>query len=230
MAWHAYNLLSATVYHAYYDTHFVPQGSAYLYLHGADGAPRDQALYVIPLAYLRPELARDTLRLIMHLTHSDTGAIPYAFGGYGVHDGATVHTDPSDLDLFFLLGMSEYLAATGDLGFLESDEPFYPRGTRPSSVRGTTVLDHIRVAAHHLMHTIGVGDYGLLRIGDGDWSDSIVLETALKKPFEVSFANSKARGESVPNTQMALYVLPTDRRPSSRDPALADACASSPRN
>jgi hypothetical protein len=222
MAWHAYNLLSATVYHAYYETHFVPQGSAYLYLHGADGAPRDQGLCVIPLTYVRPQLARDTLRLIMHLTHADSGAIPYAFGGYGVHDGAIVHTDPSDLDLFFLLGMSEYLAATGDMAFLNCDEPFYPRGAAPTSVSGSTVLDHIRMAVRHLTQTIGIGEHGLLKIGDGDWSDSIVLETALKDPLHVSFANSKANGESVPNTQMALYVLPLMAAVvEARDPALA---------
>ncbi len=168
MAWHAYNLLSATVQHDYYGVNFVPQGSAYLYLHGADGVPRDQGLFVIPLTYLRPQLARDTLRLIMRLTHADSGDIPYSFSGYGVHDGAIVHTNPSDLDLFFLLAMSEYLAATGDLAFLDREEPFYPPGERPVTVAGQTVLDHIRVAAHHLLRNIGVGEHGLLRIGDGD--------------------------------------------------------------
>ena len=125
--------------------HLVPQGSAYLYLHGADGAPRDQSLFAIPLTYLRPDLARDTLRLIMRMTDSETGAIPYAFAGYGIHDGAGVHEHPSDLDLFFLLGLGEYLAATGDLAFLDSVEPYYPRGSRSG-----TVLDHVRTAFDHL--------------------------------------------------------------------------------
>ena len=57
----------------------------------------------MPLTYLRPALARETLQLIMHLTHADTGEIPYAFAGYGIHDGASVHEHPSDLDLYFLL-------------------------------------------------------------------------------------------------------------------------------
>lgn len=224
MAWHAYNLLSATVQHDYYGVHFVPQGSAYLYLHGADGVPRDQGLFVLPLTYLRPPLARDTLRLIMRLTHAGDGAIPYAFSGYGVHDGAIVHTHPSDLDLFFMLALSEYLSATGDMAFLDHEEPFYPPGERPVTVTGQTVLDHIRVAAHHLMHAIGVGEHGLLRIGDGDWSDSIVLETVLRNPLAVSFGNSKAHGESIPNTQMALYVLPLIAALiETRDPELAGA-------
>ncbi len=152
MAWHANNLLSSTVYNAYHDTHLTPQGSAYLYLHGADGAPRDQALFTLPLAYLRPELARDTLRLIMSLTHADTGAIPYAFAGHGFHsDALGLHAAPSDLDLFFLLALSEYLAATGDWAFLHAEVPFYPRGARPKPPLGLTVLDHVRVAVQHLV-------------------------------------------------------------------------------
>jgi len=212
MAWHAYNLLSATVYNAYYEAHLVPQGSAYLYLHGADGAPRDHALFALPLVYLRPKLARDMLRLIMSLTHADTGAIPYAFAGHGFHsDAQGIHAAPSDLDLFFLLALSEYLAATGDLAFLDVEVPFYPRGARPASPLGSTVLDHVRVAVKHLIESVGLGDHGLIKIGDGDWSDGIVFESAMKDapgPFGVTFQNSKDHGESIPNSQMALYVLP----------------------
>jgi hypothetical protein len=112
MAWHAYSLLAATTYNAYSAIHVTPQGSAYLYLHGADGAPRDQALFCLPLTYLRPELARDNLRLLMSLMAAEPGGMPYAFTGFGAQDGATIHTNPSDLDLFFLLGLGEYLAAT----------------------------------------------------------------------------------------------------------------------
>ena len=203
MAWHAYNLLSATVFNEYYGVHLIPQGSAYLFSHGADGAPRDQGLFVIPLTYLRPALARETLQLIMRLTHADSGEIPYAFAGYGIHDGAGVHDHPSDLDLFFLLGLCEYLAATGDVDFLNSVEPYYPHGSKTG-----TVLDHACTALHHLMFTVGLGPHGLLRVSDGDWSDSIVLETALKNIGYVSYEKTVERGESIPNSQMALYVLP----------------------
>jgi len=223
MAWHAYNLLSATVYNTYYDTHLVPQGSAYLYLHGVDGAPRDQALFTLPLVYLRPDLARDMLRLIMRLTHADTGAIPYAFAGHGIHADARIHKNPSDLDLFFLLALSEYLAATGDMAFLDAEVPFYPPGARPASL-GTTVLDHVRIAVSHLVDSVGLGAHGLLRIGDGDWNDGIVLETVMQsKRRGLSFVNSKAHGESVPNSQMALHVLPLIASiVEDRDPALAE--------
>lgn len=209
MAWHAYSLLAATTYNAYLATHVTPQGSAYLYLHGADGAPRDQALFCLPLTYLRPELARENLRLLMSLMSAETGGMPYAFTGFGAQDGATIHTNPSDLDLFFLLGLGEYLAATGDLAFLSEDVPFYPQGKRPVGVGGSTVLDHVQVSVGHLLNEIGFGEHGLLRIGDGDWSDAIVCETALRDgPLGVRFENSREHGESIPNSQMALYVLP----------------------
>ena len=194
MAWHAYNLLAATTYHDYYQAHVTPQGSAYLYLHGADGAPRDQALFALPLTYLHPKLARENLQLLMSLQSGRTGALPYAFMGYGYHDGASIHEDPSDLDLFFLLGLGEYLAATGDLGLLDDEVPFYPRDTHPPIADGLTGLDHVRVAVTHLLEQVSTGDNGLIRISDGDWSDGIVFETAFKTgPLLVgpTFENSR---------------------------------------
>ncbi len=210
MYWHAYNLLSSTVYNAFHNVHLIPQGSAYLYLHGADGAPRDQALFTLPMTYLNPNLARDMLRLIMRLTDAKTGQIAYAFAGHGIiSDGMGIHTKPSDLDLFFLLAMGEYLSATGDFGFLNEEVPFYP--SDENTADNATVLDHIRTAVEHIFEGIGTGDNGLIKVGSGDWSDSIVLETALSDgvgPFGATYQNSKAHGESVMNSQMALYILP----------------------
>ncbi len=209
MAWHSYNLQSAVTRNQYHGVHLVPQGSAYLYLHGADGAPRDQALFALPMTYLNPELAKDLLRLVMRLTDGQTGQIPYSFTGHGyLSNGLNIHTTPSDLDLFFLLALTEYLAATNDLNFLKEAVPFYPPDRAPSAP-GITVLDHVRVALTHLFEKIGLGENGLLRVRSGDWSDSIVLETAIRDGLlGTSYQNSKAHGESIPNSQMALYVLP----------------------
>lgn len=212
MAWHAYNMLSATVFSQYHNVHLIPQGSAYLYLHGADGAPRDQALFAIPASYLDPMLAKDMLKLIMQLTDGETGQITYSFVGHGaISNGMNIHTNPSDLDLFFLLALIEYLSATGDWEFLNEKVDFYPR-TRPTLASGTTVLDHVRFALHHLFDNqrgVGIGEHKLLHVRSGDWSDSIVLETAISDGvFGKAYFSTKANGESVPITQMALYVLP----------------------
>jgi len=206
MAWHAYALQQATVYSAYFKTHVITQGSAYLYLHGLDGAPRDQALFAMPMTYMRPDLARETLLLILSVTFAKDHGLTYAFSGHGKLDSAIVHKRPSDLDLFLLMALSEYLAATGDVGFLSHQVPFYGADAAQPVA---TVLEHARVAFDHLINDVRIGSNGLLRVGDGDWSDAIVIETAAARLFlGVSFEESVEGGESIPNTQMALYVLP----------------------
>ncbi len=204
-AWRSSQILANTLYHAYFDEHYTPQGSAYLYLHGADGAARDQLLYAMALTWLDPALARANLRLILGLTDSGTGQKGYAFVDYGLTDGAGLHEHPSDFDLFLFAGLGEYLAATGDFAFLDEEVAFHPHGSgRPDWVDGDTVLDHVQNAFYHLRDTVGLGPHGLIRIRDGDWSDGIVYEDL--SPTAVSFTIQN--GESVPNTQMALVTLP----------------------
>lgn len=205
-AWRTHQLLQHTVTNQAFGTSYTAQGSAYLYLHGADGVPRDQALYAAPITFLDPQLAKGNLRQIMAVTDATTGQIWYSFSGVGMVDGASpIHMTPSDIDVFFLWGLFEYLAATGDLAFLQQTVPFYPAGGgRPSVVTGDTVLDHVRVAVWHLRDVVGRGEHGLIKIKDGDWSDGICVED----PSPLAISNTYARGESVPNSQMALYALP----------------------
>ena len=213
MAWHAYYLQSSTVCSPYFEGRIVPQGSVYLYGHGLDGVPRDFALFALPLVYLNPALARDVLSFIMHMTAGTGGQIAYGYTGHGLLTDALVHKTPSDLDLFFFLALTEYLAATGDIAFLDETISYYPGAKQPNE---RTVLDHIRVAYHHLINTVGVGENNLIRVLDGDWSDDVVL----KNVFPAGILNSVwdglmtspaltvEKGESVFNSQMALYILP----------------------
>lgn len=171
--------------------------------------------------YLDPRLARETLEVVMMVTDAQTGAKTYSYTGHGVNEDALgLHRYPSDLDLFFLLGLSEYLAATGDRAFLYQEVDFHPRdaSTLPPGAQGKTVLDHVRVALRHLTDAVGRGEHGLIRTWDGDWSDGIVYEDL--SPLAIQ--NTIARGESVPNSQMALYVLPLAAAVlEPEDPALA---------
>ncbi len=181
MAWHASQIEASVAYRDHWKTHVVPQGSAYLYLHGADGSLRDLALFTIPLAYTHPELAREEIQMMIGTQHSDDGRFSYAFQGNGVLDDALgLHARPSDLDLFFLWALSEYVGATGD----------------------TSVVDaHAIASVRHLFDVVGAGPHGLVRLGDGDWNDGIVFSASDR-------ALAIASGESVPNTQMAIAVLP----------------------
>lgn len=199
MAWHASELESSVAWREYWGRHVVPQGSAYLYLHGADGALRDLALFAVPLVYTHRALAREELLLACGMHRADTGAFSYAFQGHGMVDDALgIHSAPSDLDLFFLWAVSEYVLAAGDAALLDEPAPWWPKEARP----GATVRDHVAAALRHLFDVVGTGVHGLVRVGTGDWSDGIVAEEAPDRDLAV------AAGESVPNTQMALWVLP----------------------
>ncbi len=212
LAWHGFQLEASKGWREYQDVTFVPQGSAYLYLHGADGAARDLGLFDLPLAFTDPALARDELKLFMQLQFAVDRRFSYAFQGHGELDDALgLHNAPSDLDLAFLWAMANYLSATGDTSLLDEQVPYYPKEARP----GATGYDHLHDAARHLLDAVGFGPHGLVRVGTGDWSDGIVVE-APDRGLAIS------QGESVPNSQEALYVLPLAAQLfDARDPALA---------
>jgi hypothetical protein len=194
--WHSYYLRSATLYDEYFENHLLPQGGAYNYLQGLQGAPRDFMLYTIPMIYMEPRLARDMLEYTMRLMTPD-GRIPYMTNGFGMTGGAIVHKNPSDLVLFLLWGLSEYLFATRDFEFLDKSIPFYPKSDEIRS----TVYDRLKFAADFLLDKIGFGEHGLIRVGDGDWNDGISTMVRNRGKFIKS-------GESMFNSAFALYVLP----------------------
>ena len=202
--WRSYYLQSASLAPDFFGTHTIAQGGEYLFGNGLDGAPRDQALFAMPLVYVRPDLAKQLLAFIMAMTRASDGSIAYSYHGHGVLEDALIHAHPSDLDLFLLLGASEYLAATGDRAFLDEHVPFYPRdGSLPPGVASDTVLDHLRLAYRHFDTFVGTGSHGLVRVLDGDWNDGIAFVTGIEsRAFNAEF------GESHPNTAMAAAVLP----------------------
>jgi hypothetical protein len=213
IAWHSAQLLGAVGYREYWGKHVVPQGSAYLWLHGLDGAPRDQALFALPVTYLRPALAREALELLMGVHDLRDDRLRYAFHGHGFLDDALIHVGPSDVYLFFLLAMTEYVEATGDASILDAQIDGWPRGPG-AALSG---FEHARRLARHFLDVVGTGAHGLVRVQTGDWSDGIVASNAPDRDLAIK------DGESVPNTQMAAYVLPRAAKwIRARDAALAD--------
>lgn len=200
LAWDAYYLQSASTASEFFRAPRVVQGGAYLYRHGMDGVPgRDYALFTLPLVYLDADLARGILRTMMETTQPD-GQILYGIGGSGVPFGAPIHASPSDLDLFLLWALTEYLLGTRDFAFLAEPVPYYDPAGLPAATQAT-VLDHARLAVGHLFDAVGTGPHGLLRIRDGDWNDGIIY-------FSKNLANVVTLGESNFNTALALFVLP----------------------
>lgn len=203
-AWHSAYLQAGSLYSEFFDAHFVDQGSAYSYLQGGSGAPRDIALFILPLIYLRPDLARDSLRFLMRSQRAN-GAFPYAWFGHGCFSGGGVHSRSSDLDLFFAWALSEYVLATRDFAFLDEEQPFYP----PTGNRVGSVLDHVRASFAHLRDDVRTGPHDLIRAGTGDWND-VLLGFSRVPPLTI------LRGESTLNAGLATVALP----------ALADAVES----
>ncbi len=197
LSWHSYYLQGGLLYQDFYQTHFIDQGSAYGYLQGLTGAHRDFALFVLPMVYLRPEMAKEMLRFSMRSQHPETGALPYMHIGFGKISGALIHARSSDLDLFFLWALAEYLAATRDMAFLSESVPYYA----PADARTDTVLAHARAAFDHLTDRVKLGPHGILHCGSGDWNDELIA-------LSPQPARTGRHGESALNAGLATLALP----------------------
>lgn len=187
-AWNASQLRSAQVRDTVLGCRYVPQGSAYSFVHGLQGAPRDYAFSLAALVHVDPAGARDLLRLMIAMQRPD-GALEYAHTGSGYVTGALIHAAPSDLPLMLLWSMCEYVWATGDRDFLGDG----PRGSGGAAAA-------LR-AWHHLRDRVGRGPHGLVRAGSGDWNDPIAAYVRSRRAFHRD-------GESTYNSALAATVLP----------------------
>ncbi|MHA1291657.1 MAG: GH36-type glycosyl hydrolase domain-containing protein [Promethearchaeota archaeon] len=195
--WHSYYIRSAAFYDEYYEQHKFPQGSIYLFGHGFDGAIRDFVLYLKSIIFLSPKLAKEYLLSILELMSQD-GKLPYGLYGFGKTLSAAVHSKPSDLYLFLIWGIIQYVYATRDLDFLDKEVPFYPKMLNKSS----TVFRRILISLDYLFsNKVGFGEHNLIKSNDGDWSDGISLMVKSRKKF-IKY------GESTFNSTFALYLLP----------------------
>lgn len=194
--WHSDYLESAALYDEYFESHTIRQGSAYYFLQGMDGAPRDHMLFSVPMTYMNPKLAKEILITALRYTY-ESGQISYGIFGYGKCSGFGVHDHPGDLTGTFLWALTEYIFATRDFDFLDEEHLYYPRDKK----KMRTVRAQIEQTCNYMMHTIGTGEHGLMRVGTGDWNDPLQFHVKNRFTF-------LKKGESSYNTAMALYVLP----------------------
>ena len=193
--WHGYHTQSAALYDTYYENHYLLQGGPYEFLHGFRGAVRDLAMFAVALVYVNPALAREVLAYNFRLM-SPQGRLMYAAMNFGQATGAGAHENPSDLSLFLLWALTEYVFVTGDWAFLNETSPFFPRQSGKA-----THLQKALLALRHFHDCIGLGEHGLVRASDGDWSDGISFLVKNRRVF-------LEKGESCFVSAMALYVLP----------------------
>ncbi|MHA1733350.1 MAG: GH36-type glycosyl hydrolase domain-containing protein [Promethearchaeota archaeon] len=197
IAWHSHGLLSSALFDSYFGRHFLPQGNAYAFLQGIDGAVRDYVLFSIPATFLDPALARESLLRVLEATTPE-GKLPYAFSGFGQLGGAMVHESSSDLYIFLAWGIMEYVYLTRDFDFLDARVTLYP----PERGETVTVWELLTKCLRYLLDGVGFGEHGLVRVGSGDWSDGISLFVGLSRR-----RGFLKRGESVFNSAFLVFVL-----------------------
>ena len=195
-SWHGYYLKSSQIHDDYFGLRILPQGSAYGYIHGIHGAPRDYVLASVPLVYSDPLGARGCLEIAL-ATMRPSGRIYYSHTGVGKATSVGLHDKPSDLQLFLLWGLSHWIWATGETSFLDKQIPFYPKEAGKTS----TVRERIEQAFRYIRDTIGRGEHGLLLVGSGDWSDPISFMVKSRRAF-------RKCGESVFDSAFAAWILP----------------------
>lgn len=150
------------------------------------------------LAWIDPALAEETLRYAARMRFGDRGALAYTASNAGkISDAGGLHGRPSDLDLFWWWGLAELAAATGRDDVLAAEEPFWPKHLYPAR----PLTEHVRTGLRYLVDDIGIGTNGLIKLGSGDWDDSITF-------FADSRSEAEEKGESVANAAMAAFIAP----------------------
>lgn len=193
--WHGSYSTNSFLHDEWYGLHYLPQGGPYEYLHGFRGGVRDLSLFAMGLIYLNPSLSRELILYMFHQMTPD-GRVMYAAHGFGKATGAVIHENPSDLQLFLLMALTEYIFFTREFELL--DQQIIYHGNKRKSA---TVLEAVVLSIDYLFNRIGTGSHGLVRSGDGDWNDGISMFVKNR----IAFVRN---GESMFNTAMALYVLP----------------------
>lgn len=159
LQWDAYTVRSGATYEECRGRHIISQGGYYQYDFGFQGAFRDPLQHMLPMIYADPSLARDVL-LYSAQEQPRGGQIPYAMSElcrpykFGNAD---------DLDIWLLLGASEYGLATRDFGVFRMRVPYAGGGAG-------TLWSHLKLAFRHEQSLLGPHG-GYLALDTGDWSD-----------------------------------------------------------
>ena len=197
-AWSSYYLRSAITYDSFFREHIISQGSSVQYIAGIQGAARDPLQHALPLIFTDPKIVQEIIRYTLKEIQPDS-SLPYGIVGCGV--AMPCRYRPSDLELWLLWLTSEYVLATRDKDFLDETVPAYPR--RESSPNDLTVRELLARTYARVIGDIGVGKHGLMRLFNGDWNDSIVVN----RLTAAQVAEVTQHGESVLNAAMSVYVL-----------------------
>jgi len=203
--WNGYSLRSGFTYDDFFHEHIISQASIYQYVMGFQGAARDPLQHVLPFLFTEPGLVKDVLRYTLKEVRPD-GSIPYGIVGHGM-PMPTVSDNSSDMPMWLLWAVSEYVLATRDIRFLDSDVvTAYGGAAKAAHWQGAnraSVRDLLARCYKHLVEDVQVGEHGLMRMLQDDWNDALVQGWVPAKDVKECLE----KGESVLNSAMAAYVF-----------------------
>nr|MDO8118081.1 hypothetical protein [Candidatus Sigynarchaeota archaeon] len=194
--WHSSYLLGSSFKDEWWNLQRIPQGSVYLLGHGFDGSIRDFSLFVYPMIFMDPSMARESLLFIYSLVDRD-GRIPYALHGFGKKLSIPfIHNNPSDQYFFVIWALTEYIYITRDYDILHENIGIHDeqRGLETATVKEQVS----RLVRFVLSPEIGFGDHDMVHIKDGDWNDGITLMAEDRRAFV-------SNGESCFNAAMLAF-------------------------
>ncbi|MEX2681282.1 MAG: hypothetical protein Q6373_006755 [Candidatus Sigynarchaeota archaeon] len=181
MAWHCVYVLSSIFADDYHGFHRVPQASTYLLGHGFDGSIRDFCLFLFPLAFMDPVLAREFLKFI-YTCIDEKGKITYALHGFGMKLVVPgIHENPSDQYFFVIWATAEYVFLTRDFQLLDELIQIEGRNDNKKHLPVKELL--VRLIKYAMSPEIGLGEHDMVRVRDGDWNDGISLMAKNRKDF-----------------------------------------------
>ena len=197
VTWSHYYLRSGFTYDDFFHQHIVSQASIYQYVMGFQGAARDPLQHALPFLFSDPDLVKEVLRYTLSEVRAD-GSIPYGIVGHGM-PMPTTSDNSSDMPLWLIWAVSEYVLATRDVRFLDAEiATVYGENAGRGTVRSLLARCYRR-----LTDDVKTGEHGLMRMLQDDWNDALVnawtTEAEAKEVVE--------KGESVLNSAMAAYVF-----------------------
>jgi hypothetical protein len=159
--WDAYLLRSATVDEQLCGEHTVTQGGYYQYEIGENWGTRSWLQYAVPLAYMAPDLARQSL--VYSAQFQPASNLQFPYGSTGLCRAYQLGRS-DDFDLWFMWAAANYGLATRDAGYFDTPVRFY------GSTKRVSLWRHLELAFDHQQSLLGPhGEYRAL--STGDWSD-----------------------------------------------------------
>jgi hypothetical protein len=195
--WNHYYLRSGFSYDDFFKQHIVSQAAIYQYVMGFQGAARDPLQHALPFIFSDPHLVKEVLLYTLSEVRPD-GSIPYGIVGHGM-PMPTTSDKSSDIPMWLLWVVSEYVLATRDVHFLDAEVTTFYGDT----VGRDSVGNLLARCYRHLTDDVHTGEHGLMRMLQDDWNDALVNAwTTLAESKEVV-----EKSESVLNSAMAAYVF-----------------------